>query len=273
MMEKISTLKLGVVMVVMGPFLWFLEEVFILLPSGIVSLPVIDTILINLPCSDIIPYLFSVVVANGMYISVAGLLLLIKHHFKVEDGDEKIYRFVDYAFALYIALELLVVALMFLLIPFADNSPGPFVGFIYWLNIFRVALAIGFMLFWAYGLFRGYGRMALLFSLCCFVLTYMPFFPYNNADFPDQQDAYYEQMRSSMPENSEMKYVEESDLDLDAITNDSDDVTTVVVSDPKVRIYGPGSIAYLLLLAYTWLRFGRQLFPQPRPKQEQPESA
>lgn len=273
MMKEISTLKVGAVMLVMGPFLLFLDEVFVLLPFSIVNLPVIDTILINLQGSDIIPYLFSVVVAAGMYISVAGLLLLIKHHFKVEDGDEKIYRFVDYAFTLYIALELLVVALMFLLIPFAGGTPGPFIGFLYWLTIICQTLAVGFTLLWAYGLFRGYGKVALLFSLCLFVLTYLPFIPYNNADYPDQQDAYYEQKYSSIRKDYEIKYVEESDLDLDAITTDSDDVTTVVVSDPKVRTYGPRSIAYLLILAYTWLRFGKKLFPKPQPEQKQPETA
>ena len=278
MMKEISTLKLGAAMLVMGPFLWFLDTVYSLLPSGIVNLPVIDTILINLPGSDIIPYLFSVVVAAGMYISVAGFLLLIKPHFKAEAGDEKIYRFVDYALASYMALELLVMALMFLLIPFAGSWQSPYVGFIYWLNIFLGTLSIGFMLLWTYGLFRGNGRMVLLFSLCCFVLTYLPFIPYNNADFPDQQDAYYEQMRSSIPKDYEIKYVEESDLDLDKATTDSENVATVVVSDQKepieTRIFGPGSNPYLLILAYTWLRFGKKLFPQPQPQseQEQPES-
>jgi len=264
MMKEISTLKLGAVMVAIGPFLLFLDEVFILLPFDIVNLPVIDTILINLPGSDIIPYLFSVVVAAGMYISVAGLLLLIKHYFKAEAGDEKIYRFVDYALAAYMALELLVMELMFLLIPFADNSPGPYIGFIYWLNNFRGILAIGFMLLWIYGLFRGNGRMALLFSLCFFVLTYLPFIPYNNAEFFEQQDAYYEQKRSLMPEDYEIKYMEEADFDLDEATTDSEDVITVVVSDQKEpiepRIIEHGSSTYLLILAYTWLRFGKKTF-------------
>lgn len=267
MMEKISTLKVGAVMLVMGPFLWFLDMFYSLLPFSIVYLPGADAIL----------YLLSVVVANGMYLSVAGLLLLIRHHFEVEAGDERIYRFVDYALASYIVLEVLAAALMLLPIYFLENSPWPYTGFIYWLDIFRQTLVMGFTLFWAYGLFRGYGRKALLFSLCLFVLTYLPFIPYNNADYPDQQDAYYEQKYSSIRKDYEIKYVEESDFDVNATTTDSEDVVTVVVSDQKepieVRIYGLGNTPYLLILAYTWLRFGRQLFPQPKQKQEQPETA
>ena len=113
MMEKISTLKVGAVMLVMGPFLWFLDEVFVLMPSGIVYLPGADAIL----------YLLSVAVAAGMYISIAGFLLLIKHHFEVEAGDERIYRFVDYALASYIVLELLAGVYIFFPIPFAHDLP------------------------------------------------------------------------------------------------------------------------------------------------------
>jgi len=279
-MEKISTLKLGAAMLVLGPFLLLLDMVYILLPFDIINLLDVNTILINLPGSDAILYLASIAVDAGMYISAAGFLLLIRHYFKVEveAGDEKIYRFVDYGLALYIALELLVITLMFLLIPFADNSPGPYIGFIYWLYGCFMALSIGFMLLWAYGLFRRHSKMAMLFSLCYIIFTCIPFIPYNNTEFPEQQDAYYEQKRAAIPKDYEIKYVEESDLDLDEKTTDvensvtSKTVVTVVVPD-NPRVFGPGSSVYLLILAYTWLRFGRHLFSKPQPEQEQPESA
>ena len=265
-MKNIDTLKLGAAMLVMGPFFLLLDMVYILPPIDFLNI-------INF--YSVFTFIYGLQTL-GMYISVIGFLLLIKHHYKAAARDENIYRFIDYALALYIALEFLIIGLMFLPIPFADSTPWPHIGFFYWLNICRMTLTIGFTLFWAYGLFRGYGKMALLFSLCFFVLAQTPFIPYNNTEFFEQQDAYYEEQRAAMPEDYEVTYVKESELDLDEMTTDSENGVTTVVEKPiESRVFVPDNNVYLLILAYTWLRFSRQLFTksQPQPEQEQPESA
>jgi len=275
MMKEISTLKLGAAMLLIGLFLPLVDTFYFVLPINMMNM--IDNFLPLFPFTD---YGYTLTV----YISVIGFLLLVLHHFKKDRKHGTTYRFLDYALASYMAIEIIAGHFLFFM-PFPEDFLAPYIGFLYWLDIFRIVLVIGFVLCWIYGLFRGYGRMAMLFSLCCLVLTYMPFIPYNNAEFIEEQDVFFEQQRSAVsesnitdisevpaePDNEESN--ENAISEVAAAFEYSDEEITVTSNAARCIWMGPGNNTYLLILAYTWLRFGRQFFQQPQSKQEQPESA
>ena len=87
---------------------------------------------------------------------------------------KKIYRFVDYAFTLYIAPTTCR----------GFNVPSYLLlryKTIYWISLLATiicqTLAVGFTLLWAYGLFRGYGKVALLFRSASSPHLLLPFIP------------------------------------------------------------------------------------------------
>jgi len=261
-MKEISTLKVGAVMLVMGLFLP-------ILPSLTMLLAILPISFINAVGFFSILHVIFGLQFLVMYIPIVGFLLLLINHFTKDNKDGKVYRFVDHMLAGYFIFMCLGGLLFIFLIRSTDNLPAHYIGFMSYLSFARIVFINGFAILWGYGLSFGKSGIALTSSLCFIIIASSPLLPYNNPELARQIDMQHYQQHSSISEDKTSLESETGEVDIAENENaiqENIDVNTV-------NLLESGKSWNLLLLAYTWLRFGRHLFPQPQLKREQPETA
>lgn len=191
--------------------------------------------------------------------AIAGLLLLIGHHYSVPEEDRRAYRSLDRVLALFV-LVLVVPGILVVALPFIPGA-APYIGLARLWVFGGHFLLVGCGLLWAWGLWRARAGMALLFSVACVVLIFGPHIPMNNpeilAEFESPSHQPHEVSKDAdltdleAPPGAPAEWAATEDVP----TNES---TRVVQPRHRARLQGmwPPEMLLLLLLAYTWLRWG-----------------
>lgn len=196
--------------------------------------------------------------------SVAGMLLLIRHYYRVKESETHRYRLLDRALALLFAVHVAATFLMLASLP--AWVPGPHIGLARLLAYSRGLLQAGCALVWALGLWRARAGMALLFSVACVAFTFMPHIPINNPAFTAEIEAYGQRPgagdSAGMFNHEDTAGISPAPPVVDAEVSPESYEDFYVVQEPTRGAVMPSRTFgwEFLLLTYTWLRWGRHAY-------------
>ena len=198
--------------------------------------------------------------------AILGLLFLVSHYYHADDSEKKRYRALDryLAVGLMAGMAVQIVPAFFI----SPGGPSPYIGFMRFVVSLRYLLLLASLLLWAYALWRAHAEKALLASVASLVLLFMPIIPYNNPHFMEESDAYWQEQHGADTGEIPMAPIDQMDMPPMAeemsptSPDDSEDVYEHVETSSHAVVNVPiwGALMPLLLLAYTWMRWGHHAY-------------
>lgn len=182
-------------------------------------------------------------VAPVLYLT--GIVLLLIHYYRYHESAERAYRVLDRIFG--VTIVFMGFSLPYFVGLYRYPSPTYFIVPVF--SAGYAALIFLCSLCWALGLWRAKWRRALLFSICCMVLGYLPV---NTANSPaaasNQISRWHSQVaKSESPDRAAQE---------DAPVTSCDVMYYRAVALTQQAPSWAAKPLFLVFLAYTWMRMG-----------------